>query len=115
MGVLDYFITPKGLVEYGPDEFDRVRKSDSAVTIDVRTRSEYSRGHMNGCVHIPLNTLKDRLYSLEKDKSYLLVCATGHRSRAAAAIMLRNDFKSIAHLKGGMAAWRRMDKEVTRS
>ena len=114
MGILDYFITPKGLVEYDTDEFDSARKLDGSVLIDVRTHTEYSHGHIEGSLLIPLNSLKDRLHSLEKDRTYLLICATGHRSRAAAAIMLRNDFNKIAHLKGGMAAWRKSGNKVSK-
>jgi len=114
MGFLDYFITPKGLIEYDPEEFDTARRVDGSTVIDVRTHAEYAHGHIEGSLLVPLGSLKEKINSFEKNKTYLLVCATGHRSRAAAAMMLRNDFNKIAHLKGGMTAWRKNNKKVSK-
>jgi rhodanese-related sulfurtransferase len=105
MGIMDYFRTPDGLKEYDPEEFERMMREGNHRVIDVRTPPEYGRGHIQGSELKPLGTLKGNLASLDRNSSYLLVCATGHRSRAAAATLLRNGISNVGHLKGGMRAW----------
>ncbi len=105
MGILDYFRTPEGLVEYNPEDFRKAISEGIHRVIDVRTAAEFRRDHIEGADLITLGRLKRTLDSLDKNSSYLLVCATGHRSRAAAAAMRRKGFRKIGHLKGGMSAW----------
>ncbi len=105
MGIMDYFRTPEGLREYDPEEFEKMMREENHRVIDVRTPPEYGRGHIQGSELKPLGTLKRNLASLDRNSSYLLVCATGHRSRAAAAALLRNGISNVGHLKGGMMAW----------
>ncbi|MCL4341630.1 MAG: rhodanese-like domain-containing protein [Candidatus Thermoplasmatota archaeon] len=105
MGFFDYFRTPEGLVEYTPEDFKKAMSEGGHRIIDVRTTAEYKREHIDGVELITLGKLKKTLDSLDRNSSYLLVCATGHRSRAAAAAMRRKGFNKIGHLKGGMSAW----------
>lgn len=106
MGLFDYFKTPEGLQEYDPDEFEKKMKEGTHTVIDVRTPREFKHGHIEGVQLKPLGKLKRNLDEFDKNSSYLLVCATGHRSRAAAAAMKRKGFKNVGHLKGGMMAWK---------
>lgn len=107
MPILSYFITPKGLKEYEPAMFKERMGSGDCTILDVRTEMEFSHGHIEGAQHLPLKYIKRSVKTLDRDKKYLLVCATGHRSRAAATILLKNGFQDVSHLKGGMMAWNR--------
>ncbi|MGB7841718.1 MAG: rhodanese-like domain-containing protein [Salinimicrobium sp.] len=52
--------------------------------IDVRTRQEFSGGHVAGSKNIPLNELPGQLEELKKLEGPLVVCcASGMRSRQA--------------------------------
>jgi rhodanese-related sulfurtransferase len=78
--------------------------------IDVRTVREYSAGHIKEAISIPLGHLKKTVKDLNSNEEYVLICATGHRSRAAGAQLIRNGFNHVSHLKGGMGAWNRMKR-----
>ena len=48
--------------------------------------------------------LKRLLATLPRDKTIITVCASGHRSNAAARTLQRNGYQ-VENLKGGMHAW----------
>ena len=110
MPFLSYFITPKGLAEYGPEDFKAAITADNAKVIDVRTKSEFVHGHIDNATHVPLSDLRNHIGNLDKNAKYYLICATGHRSRAAATILLKNGFSNVSHLKGGMLAWNKINR-----
>ena len=112
MSFLDYFITPDGLQELDPETVEKRSSEEGTVVVDVRTRSEYSGGHIANSKHIPLGSVKDHMSQLPKDQKYILICATGHRSRAAGAIFLKNGYEHVSHLKGGMGSWKRSGKNI---
>lgn len=112
MSFLNYFITPDGLEEFDPETVEKRSAEEGMVIIDVRTRTEYSGGHITNSTNIPLGTVKNHMDKLSKDQKYILICATGHRSRAAGAIFLKNGYHDVAHLKGGMRSWKRSGKNV---
>lgn len=109
MMFLSYFINPKGLKEYTPAEFKNEISRDGAVVVDVRTEMEFNHGHLESAIHIPLPKLKKDIAKMNRESNYYLVCATGHRSRAAATLMIKNGFKNVSHLKGGMFSMNRYE------
>ncbi|MGB7785088.1 MAG: rhodanese-like domain-containing protein [Salinimicrobium sp.] len=59
-------------------------KEDKAKIVDVRSRGEFSGGHVAGSINIPLNELPDHVDELkELDKPLVLCCASGMRSAQA--------------------------------
>jgi rhodanese-related sulfurtransferase len=107
MPFLSYFINPKGLKEYTPEEFAKKITEPGSIVIDVRTAMEYNHKHIQSASHVPLGTIKHELSSMNKNDRIFLVCATGHRSRAAATILIKNGFNDVSHLSGGMTAWKK--------
>lgn len=112
MGFLDYFRQPDGLVNLSPEDISRNSESGNSLVIDVRTKREYDSHHIKGAESHPLGTIDAIIPHLEKDADITLICATGHRSRAAAAKLLREGFSNVSHLEGGMRAWNRAGKET---
>ncbi|MEM0155020.1 MAG: rhodanese-like domain-containing protein [Thermoplasmataceae archaeon] len=114
MSILDFFRKPELLQDLSPDEFEQKLKRDDVIALDTRTHAEYSRGHIEGTKLQPLSTIKSIVGDLEKDRHYVLVCATGHRSRAAAATLIRNGINNVSHLEGGMRSWNRAGKKIVK-
>jgi phage shock protein E len=55
-----------------------------AVIIDVRTKTEYQQGHVEGSKNIPLNEIKLKLDTIRKwNKPVVTVCRSGSRSAMA--------------------------------
>ena len=95
-----------------------VRELDggSAVVIDLRERDELERhGTIAGAIHAPRGMLEffadgSSPYHLEtfdrSDRRLILFCASGGRSALAAASLQRMGFSNVAHLEGGLQAWK---------
>jgi rhodanese-related sulfurtransferase len=60
--------------------------NNGAAIIDVRTRQEFSGGHVAGSKNIPLQELGQHMASLPKNKPVVFCCASGGRSGQAASM-----------------------------
>jgi rhodanese-related sulfurtransferase len=83
-----------------------VAKSE-VVVLDVRTPGEYSAGHITGATNIDFlaGDFSERLAKLDREKSYLVHCASGGRSTRALPQLSKLGFKHVVHLDGGFKAW----------
>ena len=81
-----------------------VAHAGGAVVIDVREPCEYDGGHVPGAVLVPLGSLPVHAAGLPGDQPVYIICATGHRSLAAARFLAGRgvDAKSVA---GGTSRW----------
>ncbi len=62
--------------------------SSGAMVVDVRTQEEYSSGHFEGSVNIPLDVVTTHANELKsQNKPIITVCRSGARSGAAAAML----------------------------
>ena len=71
--------------------------------LDVRTPSEYNRGHIKGALNIPLGQI-DR-YSQSKEEKLYVICHSGVRSRLAAKKLKKKGY-DVVNVSGGMMSWK---------
>lgn len=71
--------------------------------LDVRTPSEYNRGHIKGALNIPLGQI-DR-YSQSKEEKLYVICHSGVRSRLAARKLKKKGY-DVVNVSGGMMSWK---------
>lgn len=83
------------------------------VVLDVREDDEWSAGHIDGAVHIPLADLPARASELDPAVRTVVVCHMGGRSSQATA-WLRGRGHDVVNLDGGMDAWQRAGRPVVR-
>ena len=82
----------------------------SIIVLDVRTKQEYERGHIEGAVrnnYFSFN-FKKRLRALDRNRHYIVHCKSGHRSQGAVKHMLKEGFTQITHMDGGYDAWKKL-------
>lgn len=77
-----------------------VCKKDNVTLLDVRTKVEYSRGHMEGFKNIPVDELREKLEEIEKDRPVYVICQSGLRSYIAARILAGNGY-DVYNFSGG--------------
>ena len=64
---------------------------DGSVTLlDTRTVGEYSSGHIEGFVNIPVDELRERIGEIEAGKPIYVICQSGLRSYIACRILEAN-------------------------
>ncbi|MBV6492561.1 MAG: Thiosulfate sulfurtransferase GlpE [Turneriella sp.] len=70
--------------------------SQGAKIIDVRSRGEFSGGHYEGAINIPLEELSSRLGTLgDKAKPIIVYCASGMRSSSAKRVLINAGFTAV--------------------
>ncbi|RXK86398.1 rhodanese-like domain-containing protein [Filimonas effusa] len=77
------------------------RIANGAVILDVRTEREFSTGHIEGAVNIPLSRLHGDVIPLDKKRTYITVCSHGLRSVKAVSLLKERGFANV--FNGG--AW----------
>jgi hydroxyacylglutathione hydrolase len=83
----------KELRSYEVSDFDGLLAATderALVVLDARQHSEYSEGHIEGAINIPLHELPHRLTEVPAGEVWVH-CATGYRSSIAASILDRAD------------------------
>jgi rhodanese-related sulfurtransferase len=102
--------------EVSSNEAAELIKNEQPVILDVRTSGEYSRGHLQNAVLLPVQQLQGRLGDLAayKDREILVYCATGNRSTVASKILIDNGFKQIVNMRHGIYDWAKKNFPVTR-
>ena len=105
----------RGILSIEPVDALVVINHKDALVVDVREDSEYAGGHILGSEHVPLSRLKKELGRLEKYKGRpaVVVCATGSRSRRAAAMLKQSGFETVYNLRGGVMAWNNANLPLT--
>lgn len=89
-------------MEINISQIDTVQKDDNSVIIDVREADELElSGFLPGAVHYPMSTFNLDDFSLDKDKSYYLVCKAGGRSKRVQEYMQAYGYDAH-NVEGGM-------------
>lgn len=74
---------------------------EESILLDIREEIELELGQIDNSLHIPLNSLRDNLDKLDKNKEYITYCAVGLRGYIAARILMQNGFDKVRNLSGG--------------
>jgi CoA-disulfide reductase len=74
--------------------------NEDYILVDVRTADEFNNGHIKDAVNIPVDSLRDRLGELDKNKTIVEYCQVGLRGYIADRILSQNGFK-VLNVTGG--------------
>ncbi|PYS38080.1 MAG: hypothetical protein DMG14_19035 [Acidobacteria bacterium] len=83
----------------------RIEEKSVDVVIDVRRPPEWTSGHIEDAIHMPLNHLAESALSLNRDSKVAVICAGGYRSSIASSLLEQLGFRNISNVVGGMTAW----------
>jgi len=98
-----------------PHAVEEELASGDAVLVDIREADELdANGRIPGAVHIPRGMLEFRADPaspyhqppMDPAARIILHCASGGRSALAAAALQDMGYERVAHLDGGIAAWK---------
>lgn len=102
-----------------PEAVESELAGGDVVLVDIRDAHELeSAGRISGSVHVPRGMLEFRADPsspyhqdpLDPSKRVILHCASGGRSALAAATLKQMGYERVAHLDGGMNAWKEAGK-----
>lgn len=109
------------LEQLSPDAVAAEMQSGQAVLIDLRETAERAQnGSIAGAVHAPRGMLE--FYAdptspyhraeFDPNRRTILHCASGGRSALAADTLRQLGYSNVAHLEGGMNAWKEAGQPI---
>ena len=81
------------------DQFMAYEK-ENTIVLDVRTEVEFNNGHIKDAINIPVDSLREKIGELDKNKVILEYCQVGLRGYVASRILTQKGFK-VKNLTGG--------------
>jgi len=77
------------------------------VILDLRTPGELNYGMIENAKNLDVLTVEvqARLDALDKNKTYLIFCATGRRSSQTIPMMKKRGFRKVYHMSEGIDEW----------
>ncbi|MFG6094891.1 rhodanese-like domain-containing protein [Leptolyngbyaceae cyanobacterium CCMR0082] len=92
---------------FTPHEVQEQFERHKIVLIDVRTPQEYAFEHIPGAMLFPMASFDPRKLPIQADeKPIVLYCGSGRRSRLIAEKCIDSEIDRIAHMEGGISAWK---------
>ncbi|MGN0556662.1 MAG: FAD-dependent oxidoreductase [Acutalibacteraceae bacterium] len=93
-------------------DVENLPRDGSVTLLDARTATEYSRGNIDGFINIPLDSLRERIGEIPKDKPVYVHCHSGLRSYIACRILAGNGYDCY-NLAGGWRLYESVIHEKT--
>lgn len=84
---------------------------ENSLLIDVRSSQERELGHIENSINIPLETLREKLNEIPKDKKIILYCSKGFKSYLAQKILMNEGFENTYSLSGGYLLYKEIKKD----
>ncbi len=87
---------------------EQITSKKDIQIVDVRTAGEYESGHLSGALNIDYNgnDFEQKILTLDKSKPTYIYCLSGGRSASAMAFMVKNGFRNVYNMKGGIMQWK---------
>jgi rhodanese-related sulfurtransferase len=105
----------QGFKSIDAEAFDKAIQQSGVQVLDCRTAGEYRSGHLKGSLQADWTNKEqfaDRTQHLDPTKPVYVYCLSGARSEAAGKYLLKNGFKDVSNLSGGINAWKRAGKQL---
>jgi NADPH-dependent 2,4-dienoyl-CoA reductase/sulfur reductase-like enzyme/rhodanese-related sulfurtransferase len=84
---------------------DKLAGKEILTVLDVRTKREYSQGHIETAINIPIDELRENIDKLDKKSAIVAYCGTSYRSYLAYRVLANKGFENIWNLNGSYLSW----------
>jgi rhodanese-related sulfurtransferase len=84
-----------------------IEKNKDIFLLDVRTPQENSQARLPGTKLIPINEFERRINEVPRNKTILVYCAVGSRSKPVAEYLSKNGYKNVYNMSDGLVGWYR--------
>lgn len=81
------------------------KRNNEIILLDVREAMELEICVIPEVVNIPMNEIEEKIQSLDKYKTYYVICLAGKRAEKVADYLIKNNFQKVFVLANGMKGW----------
>ena len=84
----------------------KLDSKEKFLLFDVRSKEEYSGGHIEHSISLPLQLITSSMskYARSKDTEVVVYCQSGARSARAAGLLTEMGYTNVKNL-GGISSW----------
>ncbi|WP_199774244.1 rhodanese-like domain-containing protein, partial [Salinibacter altiplanensis] len=93
------------------DDVDAELPDEDTVVLDVRYRSEYEAGHVDGALNASYTRMPEYAADLPEDKTMLVHCGSGARAAAASSYLARAG-RSVTYVNDHFANYEARPEEA---
>ena len=93
-------LTPTEFCERWPEG-----RRDEITLLDVREPREWRTARVADALHIPMRNVPSRLDELDPERTIVVMCHGGTRSRQVAEYLAATGYTNVFNLAGGIDAW----------
>jgi len=94
-----------GYQDVTAQEARSLKHASEGKLIIIDLSSNYGEGHLPMAINIPLNTLGEKILTLDKSRPYLVYCHSDNTSIAGATTMVNAGFSPVYRLKDNYESW----------
>jgi rhodanese-related sulfurtransferase len=89
------------------DEAKRMMDEEEVIILDVRTETEFSKGHIKNAVSLPVDNVNRDANSIlpNKDAKILVYCRSGNRSKVGSMELIKLGYSNVYDF-GGISKWK---------
>ena len=95
------------------EEFKTYLGKEEVQIVDVRGKTEFEEGQVEGAENVFVGTLPQNLDKISREKQVVIHCQSGDRSAIAYSVLRKNGFNNVKNYSGGMKEWREKGNPVT--
>jgi rhodanese-related sulfurtransferase len=91
-----------------PQQLTQLVNRQDGLVLDIRKKVEFEKGHIAGALHLAIETIQKKDFSLlekKQSKPIIVVCNAGMAANGASAILFKHGFTNVSLLQGGMNTW----------
>lgn len=96
-----------------PEEFAEGLAADGKIVVDSRKPGEFSGGHVENAINIPLDFVNQQLAEVPKDEDFYLHCAGGYRSVIMASILKARGYHNMINVEKGFGGIKNTSVKTT--
>ena len=86
-------------------------ENDEVLFLDVRNEGELPKINFKNGIQIPLMNLESEIENLNPSQTIYVYCQSGIRSKIAAELLQKKNFKNVKSIVGGALALSQIVKE----
>jgi len=89
------------------DLMKKIIKKDELIILDIRSEEEYKKEHLANSINIPFVNFQEKVSSLQKDKTYILLDDDyAESSILAMKLLFENNISNVFYVIGGFSSWK---------
>lgn len=82
------------------------------TVVDVRRPTDYAKSRIKGALNADRKTVHEKLSTANRSTPVICYCYSGFSSKTACRNLAKAGFERVLNLKGGYAAWQRMQRKL---